>query len=160
MKPYEKNLRAFVKLIKNRGLTALEQTELLQLVQQSENNLEQLANELIKRCQAASLGNELANYRRTLLPATSADLGFSSQPTSKKFPGQPSSPSMEAVERACIDSLRNALQTSIPIDVGKKEVADLLRNAIQEANVLPSNCVPTLAIGNPGEAPKSSEKKP
>lgn len=128
MNIYETNIRAFVKLIESRGLTTLEQTELLQLVQQSENNLEQQANELIKRCQAASLGNELANYRRTLLPATSAELGRSDQ--------------------------------SIPIEAGKQACLDLLRNAIQEAKVLASNYVPTLAIGNPNEAPKPSEKKP
>jgi len=101
MNIYETNIRAFVKLIESRGLTTLEQTELLQLVQQSENNLEQQANELIKRCQAASMGNELANYRRTLLPATSAELGFSDQLISK-----------EAGEQACQDLLRNAIQTS------------------------------------------------
>jgi hypothetical protein len=158
MTPYEKNLRAFVKLIESRGLTALEQTELLQLVQQSENDLERLAKSIIQWCQSASLETMLANYRRTLLPATSAELGFSSPPTSKKFPGPPLS--KEADERACRDLLSNCIQTSIPLDVGKKEVADLLRNAIQEAKVLASNYVPTLAIGNSNEAPKSSENKP
>lgn len=103
MTPYEKNLRAFVKLIESRGLTALEQTELLQLAQQSNNNLEQLAKEIIQWCQATGLENELANYRRALASATSAEL---------IFPGQ--SPTKEAGNQAVADLLINAIQTSVP----------------------------------------------
>jgi hypothetical protein len=131
MKPYEKNLRAFVKLIESRELTALEQTELLQLVQQSENYPENdweqlLANAIIQWCQSASLETVLANYRRTLLPATSVELKLSDQPIS-----------IEAGKQACLDLLRNAIQTSGP----PKHVS-------------------TPTTDKPGEVPKVSEKKP
>ncbi len=126
MNIYETNIRAFVKLIEKRGLTALEQTELRQLLQQSENDLERLANAIVEWCQVASLETTLDDYCDTLLPATSAELRLSDQPIS-----------IVDGKQACLDLLRNAIQTSGP----PKHVS-------------------TPTTDKPGEVPKVSEKKP
>ncbi|OQW90744.1 MAG: hypothetical protein BWK78_06285 [Thiotrichaceae bacterium IS1] len=119
----EKNITAFAHLVKTIALTEADKTGLLQMINDSKDSHETLSQAILKWCKTRSLEEALDDQSIKLFPAT--EMGG----------GKP--PSKEAGKQACLDLLRNAIQTSGP----PKHVS-----------------IPT--TDKPGEVPKVSEKKP